>query len=82
MLAQNRIISSIRHALYFTFKLLHHPFVIVGVGVTVHTAVEGDPGFLRFLYDMECGEGKEPDGMKILRVVEWFQVEGVTETAL
>ena len=73
MLGQIRIIvPSIRHALYFMFKLLHHPFVIVGVDVTV----------LRFLYDMECGEGKEPDGMKILRVVEWFQVEGVTETAL
>ena len=54
--------------------LLHHPFVMVGV--TVNTV------FLRFRFDFECGERQEPEGAKVLLEVKWFQVEGVTETAL
>ena len=46
------------------------------VGVTVNTV------FLRFRFDFECGERQEPEGAKVLLEVEWFQVEGVTETAL
>ena len=54
--------------------LLNHPSVMVGVAVKTV--------FLRFMNDLECGERQEPDGAKILREVEWFQDEGVTETAL